>query len=492
MHFGEATVNRSAMIVNSFTAALMLGCSAVPPNPVGPAAPSSSGVSPSPSGTSASVAGPTAQSPSPGATQSSTSTPSPAPTPIAGARNILLIIADDLGIDASPCYEIGAEKPEMPNLEQMCREGVVFDTAWVNPMCTPTRASMLTGQYGFRTDVLQVTDVLDEGVETAQDVLSSGVPVPYSNAVVGKWHVSGDLDVPPDAPAGHGVGHYAGFLSGAVDSYFDWDFAEDGTEGHTTTYTTTWITNKAIDWIGEQQKKPWFLWLAYNAPHWPYHLPPAGLARNVEGLSGDEADIDANPRPYFLAAAEALDTEMGRLLDSMHPDVRANTTVVFIGDNGTERDVVQAPYSESRAKFSIYDGGLHVPLVVSGKGVTRRGQHEDSPVNGVDVTATILRLAGAPSMTFHDGMSFDGALTAADFGGREFVYSDAIRKDPFDGRPGWAVRDSRYELIEYESGIKELYDVLADPGEYSNLMLNGTPAQLMPLVERMEAYQASL
>jgi arylsulfatase A-like enzyme len=387
---------------------------------------------------------------------------------------------------------MGASKPQMPNLQRLCRDGLVFDTAWVNPLCTPTRASMLSGQYGFRTGVLQVTDRLDDEVETVQDFLASGVPVPYSNAVVGKWHVSGDLDVPADAPAAYGVDHYAGFLSGVVDSYFDWDFAEDGKAGHATTYTTTWITDRAIDWIDQQQQKPWFLWLAYNAPHWPYHLPPAGLANNAYGMSGDQADIDANPRPYFLAAAEALDTEMGRLLDSMEPDVLANTTVIFIGDNGTEGDVIQWPYNEERAKFSVYDGGLHVPLVVSGKGVERHGEREDSPVNGVDVTATILRLAGSSSATFHDGISFDGALIDRTFGGREFVYSDAIRKDPFDGRPGWAVRSSQYELIEYEDGFKELYDVIADPAEHANLMLHGTPAELMTLVERMEAFQASL
>lgn len=450
-------------------AAAALGCNS--PAPIGTSSPTFASDVPTPS--------------------TAVSTGTPPPTHV-GAPNILLVIADDFGIDASPCYDIGLSKPEMPNLEKLCNEGVVFDNAWVNPMCTPTRASLLSGQYGFRTDVVQVTDALDPDTETIQDVLSAQVPAPYENAVVGKWHVSGDEDVDPNSPADYGVQHFAGFLSGAVEDYFTWDGVVDGEASTINEYTTTWMTDRAIEWLDQRQDRPWFLWLAYNAPHWPYHLPPAELTHSAAGLSGTESDIEAHPVPYFLASAEALDTELGRLLDSIAPEVLANTTILFMGDNGTEQDTSQAPFAEDRSKYSIYDGGLHVPLVVTGRGVTRQSEREATPVNGVDITATILHMAGYENATFHDGLAFDAALTESTFEGRDFVYSDSIRAEPFDGRPGWTVRNEQYQLIEYDDGQRELYDLTVDPGERNNLLRGTLSPELESLVEEMEAYQQSL
>jgi arylsulfatase A-like enzyme len=414
----------------------------------------------------------------------------PSASPTGGSPNVLLVIADDFGIDESPCYDIGDHKAEMPNLHHLCDNGVVFENVWVNPMCTPTRAAMLTGQYGFRTNVLQVHDVLADDVPTLQDALTT-LPTPYANAVIGKWHVSGDR-APPDAPGKYGVEHYAGFLGGDLGSYFDWDYVEDGQPSHTDEYSTSWITDKAIGWIGEQQAHPWFLWLAYNAPHWPYHLPPSELTPAVDGLSGSVQDIEAQPLPYVLAMAQALDTEMGRLFDSIDPSVLARTTIVFIGDNGSEREVAQPPFSAEHAKYSIYEGGVRAPLVVAGAGVTRHGEREDALVNGVDVTATIARLAGYENTSFHDGVSFDQALSDSSFKGRDFIYTDSIRAEPFDGQPGWAVREGQYKLIEFDSGVHELYDVVADPGETTDLIRNGVPTDLEQVVGEMEAYQASL
>lgn len=421
-----------------------------------------------------------------------TITASDTPTGEAHA-NILLIIADDFGVDASPCYEIGDAKPEMPNLERLCDQGLVFDTVWVGPNCTPTRAALLTGQYGFRTNVLEVSEVLSDEFESVQEVLARDVPVAYANAVIGKWHISGNQP-PANAPASFGVSHFAGFLSGSLrpGSYIDWDYVEDGTAGHTNEYATTWMTDKAVEWIAGQRAKPWFLWLAYNAPHAPFHLPPPSLAHNVGGLSGLEPDIVANPRPYFLAMAEALDSEIGRLLDTLDPAVRLNTTIIFMGDNGTEREIAQPPFTRDRAKGSLYDGGLHVPLVVAGMGVQRRGEREDALVNGVDVTATILRLAGYREPTFHDGISFDQALSDPAFVGRRFIYADGRRAKPYNGRPGWAARDGRYELVEYESGEKELFDLSIDPGATTNLLLTSPPAEFDALIKEMEAFRNSL
>jgi arylsulfatase A-like enzyme len=400
--------------------------------------------------------------------------------------NVLLIIADDFGLDLSPCHDVGADTPRMPNLERLCNEGLVFDTTWANPLCTPTRAALLTGQYGFKTGVVQVGDVLKD-TPSVMDALEQTDPE-YANSIVGKWHVTDTDPIDPNAPAQFGVEHYAGFLSGFTDDFFSWDYVEDGTSGHADTYTTTWMTDKALDWIGQQGDDPWFLWLAENEPHFPFHLPPATLQHYAE-LTGSEADINARPRAYVKAQAEALDTEMGRLLASMDPDVRANTTVIFIGDNGTDPEVIGPPYPSWHGKFSVYEGGIRVPLVVAGAGVTRRGEREDALVEAVDVPATILDLVGADDARFHDGRSFADALTDPSFAGRDHLYMDAIRAEPFsDGRPGWAVRDADWKLIEYDDGGRELYDMQTDLGESQNLVAGAVPTELKAVYDDLESY----
>ena len=406
-------------------------------------------------------------------------------------RNILLIIADDFGLDLSPCHHVGADKPRMPNLERMCNEGLVFDTVWVSPLCTPSRATFLTGQYGFRTGVVQVGDGLKDTDSIMDDL--ARIDPEYANAIVGKWHLTDTEPDDLDAPASFGVQHYAGFLSGFTDDFFSWDFVEDGVPGHSDTYTTTWMTDKALDWVGKQGDKPWFLWLAENEPHFPFHRPPDSL-QHYDGLTNTESDIEARPRAYVKAQAEALDTEMGRLLASMDPQVRANTTIIFVGDNGTDQPVIADPFRSDHGKFSMYEGGIRVPLVVAGAGVTRRGQHEDALVAGVDIPATIATIAGGRDARFHDGQSFATALTDASFAGRDHLYMDGIRAEPFDaGRPGWTVRTTDWKLIEYDDGgAPEMFDMRSDIAESDNLIAGGVPAELRSTYTELEDYGTKL
>jgi len=270
---------------------------------------------------------------------------------------------------------------------------------------------------------------------------------------------------------------------GDLDDYSAWTAIDGDVADRTTEYSTTWMTDKAIDWIRAEADKPWFLWLAYNAPHAPYHLPPEDLHRH-RTLSGDRADVRANPRPYFLAMAEALDTELGRLLDSMPTEVRDKTTIMFIGDNGTDARVV-GPHSEpAHAKSTVFEGGVRVPLIVSGHGVSRRGDREDSLVNGTDLFATIAHLGGHPDTTINDGTSFAGAFTDADFVGRTHVYTE------FSGV--WAVRDARYKLIQHEIGERLLFDLESDPSETENLLASNPTPELEAIADGLAAYKDEL
>jgi len=309
------------------------------------------------------------------------------PSPQTEKPNILLIIADDMGLDATPNYNVGSIKPNMPNLEVMMNTGIRFNNFWSNPTCTPTRGTILTGKYGFRTGVTEVGGVMplsETSLQSHLDNTGSG----YNHAVVGKWHLANN-----DAshPTNMGVNYYAGLLSGGVQSYTSWNFTENGQTSNTTEYTTTKFTDLAIDWV-EQQTQPWFLWLAYNAPHTPFHLPPNNL-HNQGNLPTDQASVDANPLPYYMAMLEAMDTEIGRLLSSMSATERENTVIIFIGDNGTPGETAQE-YISSRAKGSIYNGGINVPMVISGKNVLRVNAVEEALINSTDLFATISELAG--------------------------------------------------------------------------------------------------
>ncbi len=373
--------------------------------------------------------------------------------------NILLIIADDMGLDATPGYNIGSIKPNMPNLQNMISGGIRFNNLWSYPECTPTRASILTGKYGFRTNVLKVGDDLSISETSLQKHLDNNSSS-YKHAVIGKWHVSSN----PNHPIDMGVGYYAGLINGGVQSYTNWNLTENGITTSSNEYTTTKFTDLAIDWVGNQTQ-PWFLWLAYNAPHTPFHLPPNNL--HFQGsLPSDQASIDANPLPYYLAMLEAMDTEMGRLINSMTQEERDNTVFIFIGDNGTPNQVVQE-YASQRAKGSVYQGGVNVPMIIAGKDVTRMSQTEDALINTTDLFATIADIAGIGTTEINDSKSFKELFISSNSSNlREYTYTEIGRDIGSD----YTIRNSTHKYIVFEDGSEALYDLSDNPLENPNLL----------------------
>ncbi len=383
----------------------------------------------------------------------------PQDNPESSKPNILLIIADDMGLDATPGYNIGSLKPNMPTLQSIMNSGLRFNNLWSNPVCTPTRGTILTGKYGFRTNVLKVDDPMSISETSLQKHLentNSG----YNHAVVGKWHLSTD----PNHPTSMGVGYYAGLINGGVQSYTNWNLTENGTTSSSNTYTTTKFTDLAIDWI-DAQSQPWFLWLAYNAPHTPFHLPPNEL-HSQGNLPSDQASIDANPLPYYLAMIEAMDTEMGRLISSMSEAERENTVIIFIGDNGTPNQVAQ-DYNSNRVKGSIYQGGVNVPMIVSGKNVTRVNAIEDALINTTDLFATISELAGNTTPEINDSKSFKDLLTGSNMVTRDYIYTE-IGND--DGTSSYTIRNATHKYISFSNTNEAFYNLSNNPLENPNLL----------------------
>ena len=409
--------------------------------------------------------------------------------------NILLVIADDMGLDVSPCHALGATKPTMPVLQALCRDGLVFDNAWSQPVCSPTRATILTGRYGFRTGVLQAVAPraraggIGLGEISLHQLLDEQAPLRYDHAVIGKWHLGDSLNGGANNPGRMGVGHYSGVLIGELRDYSAVPLTTNGITREVEGYATTVLTDEAIGWL-DGRASPWFLWLAYTAPHVPFHAPPAELVSRAPPDS--YAAIQADPRPYYFAALEALDHELGRLLDSLPPAVRAETIVMFLGDNGTPPRVAQLPYGPNNAKGTLFPGGITVPLVVSGAGVTRRGQREAAPVNTTDLYATIADLAGIPRVAAEDSFSFKSLLRSPADPPRNWAYAEYRTGEPGLARNnGWTIRDERHQLLVLDTGRRALFDLAGDPGGRRDLLREGTPEDAA-IAARLSAWGAEL
>lgn len=392
----------------------------------------------------------------------------------AGSPNILLLIADDYGVDSSPLYNTsGASVAPTPNLVALAQSGVLFKNAYVNPVCSPTRACLITGRHGFRTGIGQVigsgTPTLSASEFTLPEAFAAHAERGYSLSAFGKWHLDTGAATPNTIG---GWPHYAGNLNGGLASYTNWSKTIDGTTSTVTTYATTDVVNDTIAWIAAQGPTPWFAWVAFNAPHTPFHKPPNAL-HSYDALSGLQSDINAHPRSYYEAMTEALDTEIGRLLASVD---RENTVIIFMGDNGTPPQVLQLPYTDRRSKSTIYEGGVHVPLVVSGPGVVSAGRSSDALVHAVDLYATILELVGinaattVPAGTVLDSHSFVSVLTDTGAPNR-YLYAECFGTSANTATAGRRIRDERYELLAFLDGHQAFYDLSTDPYESADLLL---------------------
>lgn len=368
--------------------------------------------------------------------------------------NILLIIADDLGIDVMNGYGVSGSKPITPHLDSLRESGINFINCWASPQCTPTRAVIMSGKFGIKTGVMDPPGPLNIEHTSIFNRVKADPNIDYNMAVIGKWHLAGNGNN-LDQPAEHGVDHYEGLYSSGVNDYYEWEKVTNGETETITEYTTSHLTDAAINWI-DQQNEPWFLWLAHAAPHSPLQAPPDGLYTTEPG----------NNSTTYYAMIEAMDHEIGRLLDNMEPSVRENTIIFFIGDNGTPSNT--SPFfPRGHGKSSIYEGGIRVPFFASGKGISRTNVNDETLVQATDLHATILNLMG---MEFEGGIN--NSLNLTPLFEEEGAVSRTINYTDYDDddRLVWATRTDRYKLIEDEDGDQEFYDVIDDLLEENNLI----------------------
>ncbi len=470
--------------------------------------------------------------------------------------NFLLLIGDDMAVETLNCYGVGGDTAHTPNIDRLCEEGVRFDRFWAQPVCSPTRATLLTGQFGFRNGVgtpagtpTNIDWVVPEANAACPD-LGGGGPgagaanqrgevggegqrrpnagnrqanqggrsgrpglrpdawtmlqalkldedASYSTAAVGKWHLANDENGALGHPNRVGFDYYSGGLKAAVENYYGWSKVVDGADPvGKTGYATTDIIDDGIAWLNDRGDEPWFLWVAFNAPHTPIQLPPAELLKSEASLALKADGSNGDLHDYYNAMIEAMDTEIGRLLENIGDEVLANTHVIFMGDNGTPGNVAKAPFDRARAKGTVYQGGVNVPLIVKGPGFERGSNTELA--NSVDMFATILELAGSnASSTLPEGVVIDSVSMVPILSGgsslRDFNYADhfgATRNGNSDER---AIRTERYKLVrDFGNDTEELFDLVEDPYETQNLLDASLTEEAIQSHEDLKARLAEL
>ena len=406
----------------------------------------------------------------------------------AEGRNVLIIIADDLGVETLASYDIGPSLATTPNLDRLAQNGVQFQNAWAYPICTPFRAAALTGRFGFRTGVGTVgpseAGSLPSSEKILPEILDDHPELGVAHAAIGKWHLGGGRTGATD----HGFGTFVGAL-GVVEDYFAWQRVEDGQVAIENNYATSVQVDDALAWINGRASDPWFMWLAFNAPHDPFHRPPEDLF-TIDLPPGDPPANGGGAEPYFHAAIEAMDHEIGRLLSSMDPEVLDRTTIIFVGDNGSPVRTIGSPFGRDTSKGSLYQGGIWAPLIVSGAGVSDPGRTVDHLVHSVDLLATSLELLGLPSEEWPDNIdsrSVVPLLTGLDAGPiRDWAFSEQFGGRAGAAKEGKTIRDLRYKYIRFDDGKEALFDLDVDPYESRELIAAGLSAAESAALESLQ------
>ncbi len=248
---------------------------------------------------------------------------------------------------------------------------------------------------------------------------------------------------------------------------YAWIQTSNGTQQNITTYTTTHFVDQSVSWV-KKQSKPFFLWLAFNAPHSPYQAPPKNLISDAalsayQGSSGDPTSA------YYLSSIEAMDKEIGRLISALTEEQRKNTVFVFMGDNGTPARVVQEPFTTATSKSSLFQGGINTPLLISGKNVNRKNVTETAMVQATDIFATLADIAAINTIDTKDGKSIMPLFNDANASKRTFAYSELFGSSQTNNN-GYTVRNEAYKFIHLDNGNEYLYKISIDKFETANLL----------------------
>lgn len=401
--------------------------------------------------------------------------------------NILVILADDLG--RADYGGAGTKDIRTPNIDRLFREGVTFENFYANScVCSPTRAALLSGCHPDRVGVPGV--IREEEPDNSWGYLSREAvllpkllkPAGYHSAIVGKWHLGISS---PNLPNERGFDHFAGFLGDMMDDY--WTHLRHGQnfmrrdaetvkpEGHATDVFTDW----ACAYLKGRRDaaQPFFLYLAYNAPHDPLQPPPEWLER----VRQREPQMK-EPRTKLVALIEHLDSGIGRVLDTLdQTGLAQNTLVIFTSDNGglLSSGANNGPWRSG--KTHMYEGGLRVPFAARWAGHIAPGSRSTRTALSMDIFATALEAAGIDRPAHIDGVSFLPTLRgeAQPEAERDLYFVRREGGPMYGGKTIEALRQGDWKLIQDSPfGPMELYNVAQDPQETTDLAAKQKPVLL--------------
>ncbi len=393
-----------------------------------------------------------------------------------GTPNIICILVDDLGYGDLSCQ--GAKDLHTPHIDQLAAQGMRLTHFYANcTVCSPSRASLLTGRY---PDMVGVPGVIRQFTHNSWGYLdpSAGlITAPlkqqgYHTAIIGKWHLGFEA---PNTPNDRGFDYFKGFLGDMMDDYWthlrggkNWMRLNKETidpEGHATNLFTDWTLEYLKERAGTGQ--PFFLYLAYNAPHFPIQPPPEFL-RQVEqrepGLS--------EKRAKNVAFIEHLDHHVGRIMEYLvQSGLIQNTLVVFTSDNGGALSYEQSNGALRGGKQDMFEGGIRVPAFVLWKDRIAPGSSSNRLTLLMDLFPTFTALAGAEPVTNIDGESFLPELLGKHRPASErFVFWVRREGGDYGGQAYYAARKGDYKILQntpYEPWL--FFNVGADPYEKNPL-----------------------
>ena len=418
--------------------------------------------------------------------------------------NFIVILTDDQGyadVGFNGCKDIPT-----PNLDSIARNGVHFTSGYVSySVCSPSRAGLLTGRYeqrfGYERNPRFEPENRQSGLPLTETTLADTLgKVGYHSGIIGKWHLGAHPDL---HPLKRGFNEFFGMLGGGhryfpeeltlketsqaksdneADSYRLW-ILRNHEPVKTTQYLTDEFSDEAVSFIARNKAKPFFLYLAYNAPHGPLQATEKYLIRFP--------DIKDPKRRTYAAMVSAVDDGVGRVLAELRKQgLEENTLVFFLSDNGgPTADNASNNQPLRGAKGSPWEGGFRVPFAVQWPGHLPKGMTYEKPVLSLDIFATMAALANAAINTNHplDGVNLMPYLTGKNSGAPH----DAIYLRMFD-RGAFAVRSGDNKLvIPSRNKAAELYNLNSDIGESKNLA-DAEPSVLKELEERRVRWNEQL
>ena len=411
--------------------------------------------------------------------------------------NFVFILIDDMGWTDAGCF--GSTFYETPHIDRLAAQGMRFTDAYAAcPVCSPTRASILTGKYPARINLTNwlsgrirkklVGAPYEQQMALEETTLAEALKqAGYATGFVGKWHLGGEPFYPEHQGFDANVaGNRTGSPAGGYFSPYRNPQLPDGPKGE---YLTDRLTAEAVKFLEASRDKPFLLYLSHYAVHTPIQskkgytakfqakaakLPPPGGPRFVP--EGDAVARQVQDHPVYAGMVQSMDDSVGRVMKALDElGLADDTVVIFMSDNGGYSTRGGAPTSNvplRAGKGWLYEGGIREPMIIKWPGVARPGSTCAVPVTSTDFYPTMLEMAGLPlrAKQHADGVSLVPLLKGAAALDREALYWHYPHYSPQGGTPTGAVRRGHLKLIEFfEDHRVELYDLASDLGERRDL-----------------------